>query len=368
MLGYDDKQAFVELRQKFEETSKVFDFQTAQKKLARLESEMSEGDFWNDPDKAAEVLKDAKLIRSLIDEIKRINNAFEDAKVALEFAEEDEGMKENFLSLLTKIKKQVRSFELSMLLNDKFDMNNAFITIHAGAGGTESQDWAQMLMRMYLRWAERRSFSTEIIETQPGDEAGIKGVTILVKGEYVYGYLKHEQGIHRLVRISPFDSNSRRHTSFASVSIFPEIDDNITVEINPDDLRIDLYRASGAGGQHVNRTESAVRITHLPTNIVVTCQSQRNQHQNKETAMKMLMSKIYQLECEKQKQDADDIQGVLNDVSWGNQIRSYVFHPYRMVKDLRTNTETGNTDAVMDGDIDDFIEQELVHFSKQKRD
>ena len=368
MLGYDDKQAFVELKQKFEETSKVFNLQTAQKKLKRLESEMSEGDFWNDPDKAAEVLKDAKVIRSLIDEIKRINNIFDDAEVALEFAEEDEGMKENFLLLLTKIKKQVRSFELSMLLNDKFDMNNAFITIHAGAGGTESQDWAQMLMRMYLRWAERRSFSTEIIETQPGDEAGIKGVTILVKGEYVYGYLKHEQGIHRLVRISPFDSNSRRHTSFASVSIFPEIDDNITVEINPDDLRIDLYRASGAGGQHVNRTESAVRITHLPTNIVVTCQSQRNQHQNKETAMKMLMSKIYQLECEKQKQDADNIQGELNDVSWGNQIRSYVFHPYRMVKDLRTNTETGNTDAVMDGDIDEFIEQELIYFSKQKRD
>src|SRR6056297_191512 len=360
MLGYDDKQAFVELKQKFEETSKVFNLQTAQKKLKCLEEKMSAGGFWNDPDNAADVLKDAKVIRSLIDEIKKINNAFEDAEVALEFAEEDEGMEENFLSLLTKIKKQVRSFELSMLLNEKFDMNNAFITIHAGAGGTESQDWAQMLMRMYLRWAERRAFSSEIIETQLGDEAGIKGVTILVKGEYAYGYLKHEQGIHRLVRISPFDSNSRRHTSFASVSIFPEIDDNISVEINPDDIRIDLYRASGAGGQHVNRTESAVRITHIPTNIVVTCQSQRNQHQNKDTAMKMLMSKLYQLEYQKQKQDADDIQGELNDVSWGNQIRSYVFHPYRMVKDLRTNTETGNTDAVMDGDIDEFIEQELV--------
>jgi len=368
MLGYEDKQVFSDLKQKFEETSKVFDLKTAQVKLEKLENEMGEGDFWNDPENAAEVLKNAKVIRSLIDEVKKINNTFEDAEVALEFAEEDEGMEENFLSLLSKIKKLVRSFELSMLLNGKFDMNNAFITIHAGAGGTESQDWAQMLMRMYLRWAERREFKSEIIETQPGDEAGIKGVTLLVKGEYAYGYLSHEQGIHRLVRISPFDSNSRRHTSFASVSIFPEIDDNITVEINPDDLRIDLYRASGAGGQHVNRTESAVRITHLPTNIVVTCQSQRNQHQNKDTAMKMLMSKLYQVEYEKQKQDADDIQGELNDVSWGNQIRSYVFHPYRMVKDLRTNTETGNTDAVMDGDIDDFIEQELVYFSKQKRD
>ncbi len=368
MLVYEDKQTFSELKQKFEETSKVFNLDTAQKKMEELEKEMGKSNFWNDPENAAEVLKDAKIIRNQIDEIKKINNTFEDAEVALEFAEEDEGMEENFLALLSKIKKLVRSFELSMLLNGKFDMNNAFITIHAGAGGTESQDWAQMLMRMYLRWAERREFSTEIIETQPGDEAGIKGVTLLVKGEYAYGYLRYEQGIHRLVRISPFDSNSRRHTSFASVSIFPEIDDNITVEINPDDLRIDLYRASGAGGQHVNRTESAVRITHLPTNIVVTCQSQRNQHQNKDTAMKMLMSKLYQLEYEKQRQDADDIQGELNDVSWGNQIRSYVFHPYRMVKDLRTTTETGNTDAVMDGDIDDFIEQELVYFSKQKRD
>src|SRR6056297_1155860 len=368
MLTYENKQEFSELQQKFEEMSKVFNLENALTKLEKLEEEMGNSDFWNDPDHAAEVLKDAKVIRSLIEEVKRINKTIEDASVALEFVEEDDSMEDNFLTLLSKIKKQVKSFELSMLLNEKFDMNNAFLTIHAGAGGTESQDWAQMLMRMYLRWAERRNFSSEIIETQLGDEAGIKGVTLLVKGDYCYGYLKHEQGIHRLVRISPFDSNSRRHTSFASVSILPELDDNITVEINPDDLRVDLYRASGAGGQHVNRTESAVRITHLPTNIVVTCQSQRNQHQNKDTAMKILMAKLYQLEYEKQKEDAGHIQGELNDVSWGNQIRSYVFHPYRMVKDLRTNTETGNTDVVMDGDIDEFIEQELIYFSKQKRD
>ena len=368
MLTYENKQEYSELRQKFEETSKVFDINNAQKKLAQLEVEMGNPNFWNDPENAAQVLKDAKVIRSLMEEIKKINLTIEDASVALEFAEDDASMEEHFLSLLSKIKKDVKSFELSMLLNEKFDMNNAFLTIHAGAGGTESQDWAQMLMRMYIRWAERRNFSVEIIETQPGDEAGIKGVTILVKGEYVYGYLKYEQGIHRLVRISPFDSNSRRHTSFASVSILPELDDTMSVEINPEDIRVDLYRASGAGGQHVNRTESAVRLTHLPTNIVVTCQSQRNQHQNKETAMKILMAKLYRLEMEKQRQDADIIQGELNDVSWGNQIRSYVFHPYRMVKDLRTSNETGNTDAVMDGDIDDFIEQELVYFSKQKRD
>ncbi|HPF16052.1 MAG TPA: peptide chain release factor 2 [Thermotogota bacterium] len=368
MLTYENKQEYTELRQKFEETSKVFDINSALKRLAKLESEMGNSEFWNDPENAAQVLKDAKVIRSLMEEIKKIDLTFEDASVALEFAEEDVSMEEHFLSLLSKIKKEVKSFELSMLLNEKFDMNNAFLTIHAGAGGTESQDWAQMLMRMYIRWAERRSFSVEIIETQPGDEAGIKGVTMLVKGEYVYGYLKYEQGIHRLVRISPFDSNSRRHTSFASVSILPELDDTISVEINPEDIRVDLYRASGAGGQHVNRTESAVRLTHLPTNIVVTCQSQRNQHQNKETAMKILMAKLYRVEYEKQRQDVDTIQGELNDVSWGNQIRSYVFHPYRMVKDLRTSNETGNTDAVMDGDIDDFIEQELVYFSKQKRD
>ncbi len=367
MITYENKQDFASLKQKFEETAKVFNSENARKTLKSLENKMAESDFWDDTDKAAEVLKESKIIRSLIEEIKRIHTTVGHGSVALEFAEEDEGMEEQFFELLHRLKKQVRSFELSMLLNEKFDINDAFLTIHAGAGGTESQDWAQMLMRMYLRWAERRNFKTEIIDTQPGDEAGIKSATLLIKGEYVYGYLKYEQGIHRLVRISPFDSNSRRHTSFASISILPEIDDNISVDINPDDLRIDLYRASGAGGQHVNRTESAVRITHLPTNIVVTCQSQRNQHQNKDTAMKILIAKLYQLELEKQKRDVGNIQGELNGVSWGNQIRSYVFHPYRMVKDLRTNTETGNTDAFMDGDIDDFIEQELVYFSKQNK-
>ena len=368
MIPYEKKAELNTLKEKFRDTSKVFDVEEGKIKLQQLEKEMSEGDFWNDKDHAAEVLRDTKIIRTQIEEIKKINDTIGDADVALEFAEEDDSMEEQFHEFLHKLKKEVRAFELSMLLNERFDINNTFLTIHAGAGGTESQDWAQMLLRMYLRWAERKNFATEIIESQPGDEAGIKGVTLLIKGEYTYGYLKHEQGIHRLVRISPFDSNSRRHTSFASVSILPELDDNIDIDINPDDLRIDVYRASGAGGQHVNRTESAVRITHLPTNIVVTCQNQRNQHQNKDTAMKILMAKLYQIELEKQKAEASGIQGELNDVSWGNQIRSYVFHPYRMVKDLRTNVETGNADAVMDGELDEFIEQELVYFSKKKKD
>jgi peptide chain release factor 2 len=368
MIPYEKKAELNSLKEKFNDFSKVFDAEEARKELLKLENEMSGGEFWNNKDRAAEVLRDTKIIRSQVNEIKKINDTIGDAGVALEFAEEDETMEEQFFEFLSKLKREVRFFELSMLLNERFDVNNTFLTIHAGAGGTESQDWTQMLLRMYLRWAERKNFSTEIIETQPGEEAGIKSVTLLVKGEYTYGYLKHEQGIHRLVRISPFDSNNRRHTSFASVSILPELDDSINLDIDPDDLRIDVYRSSGAGGQHVNRTESAVRITHLPTKIVVTCQNQRNQHQNKDTAMKVLMARLYQVELKKQKAEATGIQGELNDVSWGNQIRSYVFHPYRMVKDLRTNVETGNADAVMDGELDEFIEQELVYFSKKKRD
>ena len=365
MVVYEKKAEFEELKSKFSETAKVFDIEKAEKRLNELEQKMSATDFWDDPDSAADVLKESKQIRARIEEVKRIKALIEDAEVALEFSEEDAAMEDQFHAYLQKMRRLIRDFELSMLLSGRFDMNNSFLTIHAGAGGTESQDWAQMLMRMYLRWAELNDFDTEVIDVQPGDEAGIKGTTILIKGSYVYGYLKYEQGIHRLVRISPFDSNSRRHTSFASVSTLPELDDSIEVDISPEDLRIDVFRASGAGGQHVNRTESAVRITHLPTNTVVTCQNQRNQHQNKDTAMKMLTAKLYQLELKKQKDEVSDIQGELNDVSWGNQIRSYVFHPYRMVKDLRTNTETGKTDAVMDGEIDEFIESELVHFSKK---
>jgi len=366
MLSYEVKASFNDICKKFRDISKVFDIDKTTEKLSELEVKMSESDFWSDPNSAAEILRDSKILRSQIDEINSIDSLIEDGEIALELSDEDESMEENFIDIQTSLKKKVRNFELSMLLNDKFDVNNVFLTIHPGAGGTESQDWSQMLMRMYLRWVERKGFESEIIELQPGDEAGIKSVTIFIKGAYSYGYTKYEKGIHRLVRISPFDSNKRRHTSFASVTVLPELDDSVEIDINPDDLRIDVYRASGAGGQHVNRTESAVRITHLPTNIVVTCQNQRNQHQNKDTAMKILAAKLYELELEKKKKEVNNIQGDLSDISWGNQIRSYVFHPYRMVKDLRTETETGNADAVMDGDIDQFIESELVYFSSKK--
>ncbi|HPE68543.1 MAG TPA: peptide chain release factor 2 [Thermotogota bacterium] len=367
MLTYDQKAAFSEICQKFQEMSGVFDPEWAKQRLLSLEKTMSQSDFWEDPDAAADTLKESKMLQTRLEERKQILDLIQDGEVALELAEEDESMEKAFHDYSSRLRKAVRKFELSMLLNDRFDMNNAFLTIHPGAGGTESQDWSQMLMRMYLRWAERKNFEVEIIELQPGEEAGIKDATLLLKGEYVYGYTKFEQGIHRLVRISPFDSNKRRHTSFASVSVLPELDQQVDIDINPDDLKIDVYRASGAGGQHVNRTESAVRITHLPSGIVVTCQNQRNQHQNKDTAMKILTARLYQLELEKKKREQQAIQGDLTDISWGNQIRSYVFQPYKMIKDLRTQTETGNVDAVMDGDIDPFIESELVFFSKREQ-
>jgi len=250
---------------------------------------------------------------------------------------------------------------LQQLLGSPDDRRNAIVTLHPGAGGTESQDWAEMLLRMYLRWADRRGFKAEIMEYQPGEEAGIKRATVTISGTNAYGYLKCEAGIHRLVRISPFDANARRHTSFASVFVYPEVDDAIKVEVNEADLRIDTYRSSGAGGQHVNKTDSAVRITHIPTNIVVACQNERSQHKNKAMAMRILRSRLYELELEKQQEMMDTYQKGKKDIAWGSQIRSYVLHPYRMVKDHRTNLEVGNADAVLDGDIDQFIQGYLMH-------
>jgi peptide chain release factor 2 len=260
------------------------------------------------------------------------------------------------------IKKSIADLEFKRMLGGKDDPKNAILAIHPGAGGTESQDWAQMLMRMYLRFAERRGFKTGILDQQAGDEAGIKSVTIEVTGEYAYGYLRAEAGVHRLVRISPFDANRRRHTSFASVFVLPEIDDNIDIEINPVDLRIDTFRASGAGGQHVNKTDSAIRITHIPTGIVVQCQNERSQHKNKANALKILTSRLYQKELEEQKEKRKEYEDSKTEIGWGNQIRSYVFHPYNMIKDHRTNVETSNVQQVMNGDLDRFIEQYLVAF------
>ena len=256
--------------------------------------------------------------------------------------------------------------ELSQMLGGADDRRNAIVSLHPGAGGTEAQDWAEILLRMYLRWADRRGYRKEILEYQPGEEAGLKSVTFTVEGDYAYGYLKAEAGIHRLVRISPFDANSRRHTSFASVFVYPEIDETIKIEINEADLRIDTYRSSGAGGQHVNKTDSAVRLTHLPTNIVVACQNERSQHKNKAMAMKILRSRLYELELEKQKERMETYHKTKKEIAWGSQIRSYVLHPYRMVKDHRTGIEVGNADAVLDGDIDRFIQAYLLQASESQ--
>ena len=253
--------------------------------------------------------------------------------------------------------------ELAQILGGADDRRNAIVTLHPGAGGTEAQDWAEILLRMYLRWSDRHGYRKEILEYQPGEEAGLKSVTFSVEGDYAYGYLKAEAGIHRLVRISPFDANSRRHTSFASVFVYPEVDDTIKVEVDEADLRVDTYRSSGAGGQHVNKTDSAVRLTHLPTGIVVACQNERSQHKNRAMAMKILKSRLYELELEKQKEKMDTLHKTKKDNAWGSQIRSYVLHPYRLVKDHRTNIEIGNADAVLDGDIDSFIQAYLLHDS-----
>ena len=286
-----------------------------------------------------------------------INNLIEMTElVMMEF---DEELKREILSNTKMISAELERLELQTFLSGKYDKNNAILTIHPGAGGTESQDWAEMLYRMYTRWAEKSQYTVNEIDFLEGDEAGIKSVTFEVVGENAYGYLKGEMGVHRLVRISPFDSNSRRHTSFASIEILPEITDDIELDINPDDLRIDTYRASGAGGQHVNKTSSEVRITHIPTNIVAQCQSERSQIQNRETAMKMLKSKLLDLKEKEQKEKIEDLKGIQREIAWGSQIRSYVFCPYTMVKDHRTNYEVGNVQAVMDGDLDGFIESYL---------
>lgn len=275
-------------------------------------------------------------------------------------SEEDLSLLSEIQNELNRIEKELGEFELQAMLSGENDKANAILSIHPGAGGTESQDWTEILLRMYLRWAERRGYTAEINDYQPGEGAGVKSVTVTISGDYAYGYLRAENGVHRLVRISPFDANKRRHTSFASVFVFPELEDDIKVDIREDDLRIDTYRSSGAGGQHVNKTDSAVRITHIPTNIVVQCQNDRSQHKNKSTAMKILRSRLYELEHEKQKEKMEEIQGEKKEIGWGHQIRSYVLHPYRLVKDLRTKVEVGNADAVLDGEIDSFIEAFLL--------
>lgn len=291
--------------------------------------------------------------------------AVEDVETLVELAEEGEDLGEDIAQSLEKLEKLIGGQELMMKLSGEDDARNAILNIHPGAGGTESQDWAEMLLRMYLRFCELRGFSAAVVEYQPGDEAGVKNATVTIAGDYAFGYLKVESGVHRLVRISPFDANKRRHTSFASVFVVPEVDDNIDIDIDEKDLRIDTYRSSGAGGQHVNVTDSAVRITHMPTGIVVTCQNERSQHKNKATAMKILKARLYEHARREQEEKLAAIEGTKKDIAWGSQIRSYVLHPYRMIKDHRTGLEIGNVDPVLDGDLDALIEAELLRRTKQ---
>jgi len=317
--------------------------------------------LWNDSAKASNILKQISRLEKEINLWSDLHRRYDDLGILIEFAEAGEVELAEVAGELNAFQSISEDVELKMMLGGEQDPADAILTIHPGAGGTESQDWAEMLFRMYTRWMEKKGFSYTILDYQPGDEAGIKDVTLEVKGDYAYGLLKAEVGVHRLVRISPFDANSRRHTSFVSVFVYPSVDDDIEIEINPNDLRIDTYRASGAGGQHVNKTDSAIRITHLPTGIVVQCQNVRSQHKNKAQAMKVLKARLYQHELEKEKAAAQELENQKTDIGWGNQIRSYVFHPYNMVKDHRTKEETGNIQAVMNGEIDAFIRSYLMN-------
>jgi peptide chain release factor 2 len=340
----------------------VFDVEGKQKRALELNQLTSQPDFWNDSDKAQAVLKEQSALKAVIGAWEKHRADLEEARFYIDIAQEeksDEALGEAAAKIAT-VGKELGQTELTQLLGGPDDRRNAIVTLHPGAGGTEAQDWAEILLRLYLRWCDRRGYKKEILDYQPGEEAGVKSVTFNVAGDYAYGYLKAEAGIHRLVRISPFDANSRRHTSFASVFVYPEVDDDIKIEIDDADLRVDTYRSSGAGGQHVNKTDSAVRLTHLPSGIVVACQNERSQHKNRAMAMKILKSRLYELEIVKQKEKMESYHKTKKDIGFGSQIRSYVLHPYRLVKDHRTNVEIGNADAVLDGDIDPFIEAYLM--------
>ncbi len=332
-----------------------------------MEQKASEPDFWNDIENSQKVLQKIKTLKEKLEKYNRLTQEWEDAKTLCELGleENDESVFLEVEDSFKKFKKDFEALRLETLLTGPYDKNNAILTLHAGAGGTEAQDWVQMLLRMFTRWGESKGFNVKILDYLDGEEAGIKSVTINVIGENAYGYLKSEKGVHRLVRISPFDASGRRHTSFASCDVMPELSDDVEVNINPDDLRIDTYRASGAGGQHINKTESAIRITHIPTGIVVACQTERSQFQNKDTAMRMLKSKLVELKEREQKEKIEDLKGVQLDIAWGSQIRSYVFCPYTLVKDHRTNYEQINVDNVMDGDLDGFINSYLVYCNSE---
>lgn len=336
--------------------------------IEELEQKATEPDFWNDMENSQKILQKIKSMKARIDKYNRLLTQWEDLMTLCELGleEEDESLIPEVEEGFKVFKKDYEELKLETLLTGPYDKNNAILTLHAGAGGTEAQDWVQMLLRMYTRWAEKKGFTIKILDYLDGEEAGIKSVTFEVVGENAFGFLKSEKGVHRLVRISPFDASGRRHTSFASLDVMPELSDDIEININPDDLRVDTYRSSGAGGQHVNKTESAVRITHIPTGIVVACQNERSQIQNRETAMKMLKSKLFELKEREQKEKIEDLKGIQKEIAWGSQIRSYVFCPYTLVKDHRTNCEEINVESVMDGELDRFINSYLSSSSNEK--
>ena len=360
MDNYEYTELLKDIKVKMANITDVIEPTKIEERLSEIEQLQNDSEFWNDAEFAAKIQKEKTSLERKLQKYNLANNSVNDAIELYEMAKEenDEETIQSCFDDADKLQEEIRSMEIEVLLSGESDANNAILSIHPGAGGTESQDWASMLLRMYKRWAERKGFTVELLDYQAGDEAGIKDVSILIKGENAYGYLKVENGIHRLVRISPFDSNAKRHTSFSSVMVSPEIDDNIDITIEDKDIRIDTYRASGAGGQHVNKTESAIRITHIKTGVVVQCQNDRSQHKNKATAMKMLKSRLYELELEEQKAKEDGIEK--SEIGWGHQIRSYVMQPYQQVKDTRSNEAYSNISAILDGDIDKMIEGILI--------
>ena len=339
----------------------LFDIASKEKASQELELKTQEADFWTDTENSTKILQEMKVLKNKVNSFKSLDTLVQDTKALIEIGieEKEESIIQEVKPSIKQITKSLEKLEISNLLSGKHDASNAIITIHPGAGGTESQDWAEMLYRMYSMWADKNGYKLEELDYLEGDVAGIKSVTFSISGDNAYGYLKSESGVHRLVRISPFDSAGRRHTSFASVEVIPEVSDDLDVQIDPNDLKVDTYRSSGAGGQHVNKTESAIRITHIPTNIIVSCQTQRSQIQNRDKAMKMLISKLMELKERENKEKIEDLKGIQREIAWGSQIRSYVFCPYTMVKDHRTNYETGNVEAVMNGELNDFMDAYL---------
>ncbi|WP_153125215.1 peptide chain release factor 2 [Peribacillus tepidiphilus] len=353
-----------EIRNELEKTAKKLadfrgslDLEEKEARIAELDEIMTDPNFWNDQQAAQAIINEANALKDIVGKFNNLNETYENLELTYELVKEenDDELQAELVEEMKELTTNMNEFELQLLLSEPYDKNNAILELHPGAGGTESQDWGSMLLRMYTRWAEKKGFKVETLDYLAGDEAGIKSVTLLIKGHNAYGYLKAEKGVHRLVRISPFDASGRRHTSFVSCEVMPEFNNEIEIEVRPEDLKVDTYRSSGAGGQHINTTDSAVRITHIPTGIVVTCQTERSQIKNRERAMNMLKAKLYQKKIEEQQSELEELRGEQKEIGWGSQIRSYVFHPYSLVKDHRTNTEVGNVQAVMDGDIDVFI-------------